>query len=65
MQCVITVFGFMQIGYALEEILNPKMKKRRAHEKGKNQEQEVYEVFARMIDISEEDAFKLKTNEIV
>ena len=59
----ITVFGFMQIGYALEEILNPKMKKRKTKSKGKNPEQEAYEAFAQMIDISEEKALALKANE--
>lgn len=59
----ITVFGFMQIGYALEEILNPKMKKRKTQKKGKNPEQEAYEAFAKMTDMSEEEAYAFKANE--
>ena len=52
----ITVFGFMQIGYALEEILNPKMKR------GKYGavESDVEACFASMTDISEAEALALK-----
>lgn len=53
----ITVFGFMQIGGALEEILNPKMK-RRAQKK--TADMSVEAVFASMTDISEEEALALK-----
>ena len=59
----ITVFGFMQIGYALEEILNPKMKKRKTKRKGKRTELEIQEVFAQMVEIREEDAYQLKEKE--
>lgn len=52
----ITVFGFMQIGCALEEILNPRMKERRQ----KNREEDVTALFAAMKDISEEEAYALK-----
>lgn len=56
----ITVFGFMQIGYALEEILNPRMKTRRQ----KTREEDVAILFAAMTDISEEEANKLKAEEV-
>ena len=52
----ITVFGFMQIGCALEEILNPRMKARRE----KTREEDVAALFAAMKDISEEEAYALK-----
>lgn len=58
----ITVFGFMQIGYALEEILNPKIKRRKMRTKGKSSEAEADEVFAGITDISEEEALALKAN---
>lgn len=53
----VTVFGFMQIGGALEELLNPKMK-RRAQKR--TADVSVEAVFASMIDISEEEALALK-----
>ena len=53
----ITVFGFMQIGGALEEILNPKMKRR---SQKKTADISVEAVFASMTDISEEEALALK-----
>lgn len=56
----ITVFGFMQIGYALEEILNPKMKRRKIKTGMKTPEEEVSMAFAGMEDISEEEALALK-----
>lgn len=57
----ITVFGFMQIGYALEEILNPRMKRKKiARKKGGSPEEEAAAVFAAMTDISEDEAFALK-----
>ena len=57
----ITVFGFMQIGYALEEILNPKMKRKKMSKKKGNVAQiSAEEVFASMTDISEEQAIALK-----
>lgn len=53
----ITVFGFMQIGSALEEIFHPKMKRLRA----KSQDcANVAAIFASMTEISEEEALKLK-----
>lgn len=55
----ITVFGFMQIGYALEEILNPRMKARRQ----KTPEEDVTALFAAMKDITEEEANELKAEE--
>ena len=56
----ITVFGFMQIGYALEEILNPRMKARRQ----KRLEEDVEALFASMADISEEEACVLMAEEV-
>lgn len=57
----ITVFGFMQIGYALEEILNPKMKRKKDKKKdGLSPEAAANAVFAEIADISEEEAEKLK-----
>ena len=53
----ITVFGFMQIGGALEEILNPKMKRR---SQKKTADMSVETIFASMTDISEEEALALK-----
>lgn len=58
----ITVFGFMQIGYALEEILNPRMKRKKAARvKNVSPEAAAEAVFAEMADISEEEADRLKT----
>jgi ABC-type dipeptide/oligopeptide/nickel transport system permease subunit len=57
----ITVFGFMQIGYALEEILNPKMKRKKDKKKdGLSPEAAAAAVFAEIADISEEEAENLK-----
>jgi peptide/nickel transport system permease protein len=57
----ITVFGFMQIGYALEEILNPRMKRKKdVRHKGETPEAAAEAVFAQMCDISEADAASLK-----
>lgn len=57
----ITVFGFMQIGYALEEILNPKMKRKKIRTgKGSSPEAEAAAVFAAMIDMTEAEANALK-----
>lgn len=53
----ITVFGFMQIGGALEEILNPKMKRR---SQNKTADVSVEAIFDSMTDISEEEALALK-----
>ena len=59
----ITVFGFMQIGYALEEILNPKMSRRKM-KKNKSKsgaaQISVDDVLAKMTEISEEQAIALK-----
>lgn len=55
----ITVFGFMQIGSALEEILNPKMK---AGKKNNVPEEDVQAIFEAMTDISPEEALALKAN---
>lgn len=57
----ITVFGFMQIGYALEEILNPKMKrKKRKGKKGISAEAEAEMIFAEIYDMDEKEAEALK-----
>lgn len=57
----ITVFGFMQIGYALEEILNPKMKKKKDKKhKGASPEEAAAAIFSQMQDISCEEAELLK-----
>lgn len=57
----ITVFGFMQIGYALEEILNPKMKRKRDTKKdGLSPEAAANAVFAEIVETSEEEAEILK-----
>jgi len=57
----ITVYGFMQIGYALEEILNPKMKRKKdKRAKGLPPEEAAAAVFATMTEQSEEDALHLK-----
>ena len=58
----ITVFGFMQIGYALEEILNPKMKRKRAKHRKKSASPalDAETVFASMTEMSVEDAQALK-----
>ncbi len=57
----ITVFGFMQIGYALEEILNPKMKRKKDKKKdGLSPEAAAQAVFAQITEISAEEAETLK-----
>ena len=57
----ITVFGFMQIGYALEEILNPKMKRKKdTRTKGLAPEEAAAAVFAEIGDQSEAEADALK-----
>jgi hypothetical protein len=57
----VTVFGFMQIGYALEEILNPKMKRKKDKKKdGLSPEAAAQAVFAQITEISEEEAQNLK-----
>jgi len=57
----ITVFGFMQIGYALEEILNPKMKRKKdTRTKGLAPEEAAAAVFAEIGDLSEAEADALK-----
>lgn len=57
----ITVFGFMQIGYALEEILNPKMKRKKdTRTKGLAPEAAAAAVFAEIGDVSEAEADALK-----
>ncbi len=57
----ITVFGFMQIGYALEEILNPKMKRKKdTRTKGLAPEEAAAAVFAEIGDASEAEADALK-----
>ncbi len=59
----ITVFGFMQIGYALEEILNPKMKRKKDRAaKGLSPEKAAQAVFAEMCDISEAEADAMKAS---
>ncbi len=61
----ITVFGFMQIGYALEEILNPKMKRKKDKKKdGLSPEDAANAVFAEIEEISAERAEQLK-NEFI
>ncbi len=58
----ITVFGFMQIGYALEEILNPKMKRKKDRSaKGVSPMEMANAVFAEMNDITAEEADAMKT----
>lgn len=56
----ITVFGFMQIGYALEEIFNPKIKRRKIKKNGISPEAEAEQIFAEMSNISKEEAISLK-----
>ncbi len=59
----ITVFGFMQIGYALEEILNPKMKRKKdTRTKGLSPEDAAAKVFSEIGDISEADADALRAS---
>ena len=58
----ITVFGFMQIGYALEEILNPKMQQRNKRKKTNTSEADITSLFSAMTDISEEEALALKVS---
>lgn len=57
----ITVYGFMQIGYALEEILNPKMKRKKDKRKnGLPPEEAAAQVFASMTEQGEDEALRLK-----
>ena len=57
----ITVFGFMQIGYALEEILNPKMKRKKDKKKdGLSPEAAAKAVFKEIVETGEEEAENLK-----
>ena len=58
----ITVFGFMQIGYALEEILNPKMKRKKDNRhKGATPYEAANAVFAEMTEMTADEAKALKT----
>ncbi len=61
----ITVFGFMQIGYALEEILNPKIKRGKIRSKGISPEEQAEQIFAEITDISEAEAAALKEKHTV
>ncbi|MBQ8419502.1 MAG: ABC transporter permease [Clostridia bacterium] len=57
----ITVFGFMQIGYALEEILNPKMKRKKDNRhKGATPAEAANAVFAEMTEMTADEAKVLK-----
>lgn len=57
----ITVFGFMQIGYALEEILNPKMKRKKdTRHKGVSPAEAANAIFAEIHETSEAEAAALK-----
>ena len=57
----ITVFGFMQIGYALEEILNPKMKRKKDNRhKGATPYEAANAVFAEMTEMTADEAKVLK-----
>ena len=57
----ITVFGFMQIGYALEEILNPKMKRKKDNRhKGATPYEAANAVFAEMTEMTADEAKALK-----
>ena len=56
----ITVFGFMQIGSALEEIFNPKIKQKKLKTNHKQLNTDLDAIFASMADASEEDAYALK-----
>lgn len=56
----ITVFGFMQIGYALEEILNPRMQHCRPKGSRDASAGEISALFASMADISQKEACALK-----
>lgn len=56
-----TVFGFIEIGYALEEILNPRFVSKKSEKKsGKKQTITPAEIFDSMSDIGEEEAKHLK-----
>ena len=57
---IITVFGFMQIGSALEEILNPKIKQKKLQTNEKKRNADLSELFASMEDASEADAYARK-----
>ncbi|MBP3555561.1 MAG: ABC transporter permease [Clostridia bacterium] len=57
----ITVFGFMQIGYALEEILNPKMRRKKDNRhKGATPYEAANAVFAEMTEMTADEAKALK-----
>ncbi|MBO5218176.1 MAG: ABC transporter permease [Clostridia bacterium] len=57
----ITVYGFMQIGYALEEIFNPRIKVKKQAKTGKvRPEDAAKEILAGIGDISEAEAERLK-----
>lgn len=57
----VTVYGFMQIGYALEEIFNPRIRVKKQRKTGKvKPEEAAAEILAGMCDISEADAARLK-----
>ena len=56
----ITVLGFMQIGSALEEIFNPKIKQKKLKTNSKQLNADLDVIFASMADASEEDAYALK-----
>ena len=57
----ITVFGFMQIGYALEEILNPTMKRKKDNRhKGATPYEAANAVFAEMTEMTADEAKALK-----
>ena len=57
----VTVYGFMQIGYALEEIFNPRIKVKKQAKTGKvRPEDAAAEILAGIGDISEADAARLK-----
>lgn len=61
----ITVFGFMQIGYALEEIFDPRIKRRKIRSKGISSEAQAEELFEQLTDITEDEARSLKEKYIV
>ncbi len=56
-----TVFGFMQVGYALEEIFNPRVKRKKTSSKDSRSATESADaIFASMEDLPLEDAKTLK-----
>lgn len=56
----ITVFGFMKIGSALEELFHPKMQQKKQQVKREKTKADIQELFTSMSDISEEEAYRLK-----